>query len=611
MSAAPVCSLPPLSADLLLIHAPAVFEFRERRDIYFPFLGTSGDVPITPLYEYFPIGFKTLERYLTERGHTVRLLNLSTLLLRYPKLAIELVIQAFDTRLVGIDLHWMVHVQGSLAIAERIKALRPELSILFGGTSATYYAEELIRMPQIDMVVRGYDTHEPMATLLAARKHGGDLASVPNLLWKSREGGVRANPLSHLPDSFSCGIDWSVQPDAPERRTPPIREFLSTQNAGCAYNCPWCGGSRDAFRRVFQRRRAMARKPLEEVAYEFDTMNRLSGVESYHFYSVGSYNESKAGLDHFLDRVKQSGFKSISYEQFHLTPEPILRRMVAANKRTIITLSPQSHDLRIAKLSGRGVYTNEEMEAWIERALEIGVAQVDVWYFIGMPEQDERSVTETVNYCHRLLSRFAGAPVNPMICPMIPFLDPASTFFEQPEKHGYRVFHRTASEHSRGMQRASIVNRINYETQWLSRADLVRVGFTAVRRLMEHKAEERRLPASWVRSYNSNVDDAIEFIGVVHEADSLTDPQERRSALEELGDDIRRRNDAVLFAGVRNQAFPVNREIGGRWFDELGWAAADLDVATGVGASQGEDSLSLSRRDPAYMTRGTLPSPAD
>ena len=26
----------------------------ERRDIYFPFLGTSGDVPITPLYEYFP-----------------------------------------------------------------------------------------------------------------------------------------------------------------------------------------------------------------------------------------------------------------------------------------------------------------------------------------------------------------------------------------------------------------------------------------------------------------------------------------------------------------------------------------------------------------------------
>ena len=49
-----------LTADLLLLHAPAFFDFRDRRDIYFPFLGTSGDVPITPLYEYFPIGFKML-----------------------------------------------------------------------------------------------------------------------------------------------------------------------------------------------------------------------------------------------------------------------------------------------------------------------------------------------------------------------------------------------------------------------------------------------------------------------------------------------------------------------------------------------------------------------
>lgn len=112
----PRSSLPPLSADLLLLHAPAVFEFRKRRDIYFPFLGTSGDVPITPLYEYFPVGFKTLQRYLNERGHRVELLNLSSLFLRYPDLSLETVVDALDVRVVGIDLHWMVHVQGSLAV---------------------------------------------------------------------------------------------------------------------------------------------------------------------------------------------------------------------------------------------------------------------------------------------------------------------------------------------------------------------------------------------------------------------------------------------------------------------------------------------------------------
>ena len=60
--------LPTLRADLVLLHAPAFFDFRNRRDIYFPFLGTSGDVPITPLYEYFPVGFKTLQRFLGDRA---------------------------------------------------------------------------------------------------------------------------------------------------------------------------------------------------------------------------------------------------------------------------------------------------------------------------------------------------------------------------------------------------------------------------------------------------------------------------------------------------------------------------------------------------------------
>lgn len=575
-------NLPPLKADLILLHAPAVFEFRHRRDIYFPFLGTSGDVPITPLYEYFPVGFKTLQRYLSERDHDVKLLNLSSLLLRYPTLDFDSVVDALDTPFVGIDLHWMIHVQGSLGVAERIKERRPDIKILFGGISSTYYADELIRYPFIDIVVRGYDTHEPMDDLLDAQARGEDFSNIPNLIWKSADGQVRDNPFTHKPDAYSCGIDWSVQPPSPGRGASlPIRELLSTQNAGCAYNCGWCGGSREAFKRVFKRKRAMARKPHDEVNYEFDTMAQVQNLETYHFYSVGSYNESKAGMEHFLDRVAETNFKSISYEQFHLTPDPVLKRMAEANKRTIITLSPESHDPKVAKLAGRGVYSNEEMEDWLARAMDYGISEVDIWYFVGMPEQDERSVEETVDYCIHLLEKFRGKNINPMVCPMIPFLDPASTFFEYPEQNGYRVFFRTAEEHRRGMESASIINRTNYETKWLSRKDLVHVGFRAVRRLMEAKADLSFLPRTFVGDYVKKIDDALEFIDVVHEADCIGDPASRAAALEELGDEIQRRNELVLFGGVMNQAFPVNREIGGRWFDELGW---EPDVLSGVEA---------------------------
>ena len=574
--------LPTLRADLALLHAPAFFDFRDRRDIYFPFLGTSGDVPITPLYEYFPVGFKTLQRFLGDRGHDVRIINLSTVLLRYPGIDFDALVHALDARVVGIDLHWMVHVQGSLAVAERIKRLGIDTRILLGGISSTYYAEELIRYPFVDMVMRGYDTHEPMAALLTEMKRSNDLGRIPNLIWKSADGEIHDNGFAYTPDSYGCGIDWAKQPQPVATRSLPIRELLSTQNAGCSYNCPWCGGSRDAFRRINKRTRAMARKPAAEISYEFQSIRTLSNPEQYYFYSVGSYNESKQGMEFFIDEVARTGVKSISYEQFHLTADSTLKRMAEANKRTVITLSPESHDLRISKLAGRGVYSNDELEAWLDRALGYGIHQVDIWYFVGMPEQDEPSVMKSVEYCDRLLRMFKGRRVNPMICPMIPFLDPASTFFEYPDEHGYRVFHRTAEQHRRGMERASIINRINYETRWLSRPDLVRVGFNAVRRLMEAKAAAGTLPRGIVGAYNRKIDDALAFIGVVHEADGIADARVRARELDALGDEILKRNNEVLFSGVMNQAVPINRQIGGRWFDELGWEAQDLEAAQGL-----------------------------
>jgi clorobiocin biosynthesis protein CloN6 len=564
-------NVPILKTDLLLLHPPGTYDFRDRRDIYFPFLGTSGDVPITPLYEYFPIGFATLKRFLSDRDHEVKIINVSTLLLRYPQIDMNALIHAFDSLLIGIDLHWMVHVQGSLALAEQIKKIRKDIPLIFGGISATYYAEQLIRYPFVDMVMRGYDTHEPMSCLLDTLKQHKRVDAIPNLLWKSKDGQICNNGISHSPQIYTCGAAWEKQPSSLTKKISTIREFLSTQNVGCSYNCGWCGGSRDAFKRIYKQKKSVMRKPLQEIEQEFDSLKKVSEIDKYYFYSIGSYNETKRRMGFFLDKVGETNFKSVGYEQYHLTSEKVLKTMVKANMRTVITLSPESHDLKVAKLAGRGVYTNDEMEKWIEKALNHGIYKVDVWYFVGMPEQDEKSVMETVDYCRHLLHLFKGNAVNPMICPMIPFLDPGSSFFEDPEKYGYRLYHKTLEEHRFAMTRASIINRINYETKMLTREDLVRVGYKAVRRLMEEKAAVGLLPDSWVNKYIGKIDDALEFIPIVHEADCISDEKDRQRELERLGDEILLRNNSILFGGVANQAFPVNREIGGRWFDEIGW----------------------------------------
>lgn len=575
-------AFPTIHADLVLVHPPAFFDFRDRDDIYFPYLSTSGDVPITPLYEYFPLGFKSLQRSLSEQGHDVKIINLSSVLLKFPGIDITALLKSIDAKLLGLDLHWMVHVHGGLEIAALLKSIHKDVPVIFGGISSTYYANQLIRYPFIDMVMRGYNTLEPMAALLQALRRGNGLDLVANLLWKDQSRGIVDNGFSYLPDIYSCGTDWSNLPAESGLQTLPILEALSTQNAGCSFNCGWCGGSRDAFRRIYRRpaeKRAMARKLADEIAYEFATMARIPNLNKYHFYSVGSYNEPLSAMKGFLRHVAEANFKSVSYEQFHLTSDELLKDMARSNKKTFITLSPESHDMKVAKLAGRGVYSPDQMEKWIAKALDFGIAGIDVWYFIGMPEQDEKSVTETVDYCQRLLKMFQGSQVSPLICPMIPFLDPASNFFEYPEKHGYKVFYKTVEEHRRGMERASLINRINYETNWLSRKELVTVGYQAVKRLTQLKGDVGALAGSVAGTVIRKIDDALAFMAVVHEIDCIADRAARERAMAGLRDEIKNRNNSIFYGGVANQAFPINREIGGRWFDEMLFDAPTLEAA--------------------------------
>lgn len=60
------------------------FRLRHHRESFFHPLRTLDDVPIKPAYEYSPIDSQTLHRFLSDRGHGVKLVNLSTLSLSSP-----------------------------------------------------------------------------------------------------------------------------------------------------------------------------------------------------------------------------------------------------------------------------------------------------------------------------------------------------------------------------------------------------------------------------------------------------------------------------------------------------------------------------------------------
>src|SRR5574340_117056 len=110
-------------ADLVLLHAPSVYDFRETSIMYGP---VSDLVPSSPIFEMYPLGFTTIGEYMERHGLNVKIVNLAVLMLSKRNFDVERAIRELDPVAFGIDLHWAPHAHGSIEIARSTSKLRLE-----------------------------------------------------------------------------------------------------------------------------------------------------------------------------------------------------------------------------------------------------------------------------------------------------------------------------------------------------------------------------------------------------------------------------------------------------------------------------------------------------
>jgi len=256
--------------DLVLLHAPSVYDFRERSIMFGP---VSDMVPSTPIFEMYPLGFTTMAEYMERHGLRVRIVNLAVLMLNKPDFDVEAYLRSMDPVAFGIDLHWLPHCHGSIEVAKIVKKLHPKTPVIFGGLSASYFHEELITYDAVDYVVRGDSTEEPMTRLMWSLKRGGGIGDIPNVTWKDASGGVVVNDLSWVPaDMNAISLDYSFNMKSVIRYRDmmgalPFKDWLrypvcaSLTCRGCTHDCVTCGGSATAFRESFGRDKIAFRDP--------------------------------------------------------------------------------------------------------------------------------------------------------------------------------------------------------------------------------------------------------------------------------------------------------------------------------------------------------------
>jgi B12-binding domain/radical SAM domain protein len=482
--------------DLILLHAPHIYDFRKIPQLFGP---VSDLVLATPAFEMYPVGLSTIGEHLEKAGYKIRVVNIAWRMVRSAKFDAEKFIAKLKAPIFGIDLHWMVHAHGSIEIARIVKKYHPDSKIILGGFSATRFWKEVIEYPEVDFIMRGDSTEEPMRMFMGALKTG-DLASVPNLVWKDDDGRVQENPFSYIPKDISnvMGNHYgfmvrqvlryrdlaSVVPFKGWLKYPVTAVFTSR---GCNYECIFCSGSKTGMA-GFANRTEPARRTPEDIAND---IHNISQITRGPILLVGDIREGgDARARKLLDLIKKDRVKNtLMFEAFNPIPPDFIKEMAQATPGFSLDMSPESHDPEVREVSLGRNFSNQAMERMIQAALDNNVNRVEIFFMIGLHKQDKQSVLDTVDYCEELLQKFnADKRLFLFMGHQAPFMAPGSPAFEHPEKYGFRLLYKTFEEHRQALVLPSWKYQLNYETEWLSQKEITEVTYEAIDRLTQLKA---------------------------------------------------------------------------------------------------------------------------
>jgi hypothetical protein len=432
-----------LPMNALLLHVPKGFSSDDWRHNYINIM---------------PMGVFSIAHFARARGHDVKVMNAAVY--RDRDAAFRLILRRIaegDIRVIGMPIHWHLSAHDVCAVATRIKTEVPNCRIVFGGNTASVFAEEFLQAcAAADGVIRG-DGELPFAAYLdeiAQRARTQDLSNVPNLCW--RRGGIPTT--NHdvyvaARDELSS-FDFSptdVLPDIAEYANGPgmleamrgkpfdligerieDRCFFLNVGRGCSLSCVYCAGSRVSFARYFHR---------GEVAYRsidavLETVRRAAGAGFRKLHVC--FDAPRDGKDDYFAslfaRIRQEVPHDMSmfFETYDLPTTRFLEAMSASFREAVAIVSPCFFDPeRMRRYKGYR-FTREEMERTLRTIGEYPNLKAFVYFAITPLERwDEAAIVERAGYM-RYLARAYGCRASAM-----PILaEPGSPWVAFPELFG-------------------------------------------------------------------------------------------------------------------------------------------------------------------------------
>ncbi len=297
-------------------------------------------------------------------------------------------------RLVGISLKWFHHVHRALVLARTLRRIDPDIRIVVGGNSATYWWQELIAFDCIDHIVLG-DGELPLLALCQG------VPDPPNCVHRGHRG--PRPKLAYVQGPTNSDDVYYSDFD---------RLFLSQRDRhafsgwvapgkGCAESCMYCAGARRNQQADFGRVNPSLRSP-ESVCRDHAEIAPRTWQMRYDFSgsSVEFLQRSWAGVDlsrhsctYFLWGVPQVGLIDALARAF-------------AQVHVVIDVGCFSEQQR-HHLIGRGILkacaSDAQILLLVDECRRYDTLDIEVSGIAGLPSATAETLREEVRLVERVL----------------------------------------------------------------------------------------------------------------------------------------------------------------------------------------------------------------
>lgn len=360
--------------DLLVIQPPASF---------------NNQSPVLP-QNSVGIGMLTILAYIKSKGFSGKVIHFPRAFEDgYKEEEVFEKVKEMNPRVISIGLNWLHFSEGAIQVAEKLRKICPDTTILIGGQHASLFAEEIVRKTEaLDGVLLG-ESERTLARVLETKKDGCREVDkkIPGVI--TVDGENRPPEIVEELDSLPFYTYDDVWPYRKE-----ICAALDTVRGECIRDCSYCIASKT--NSIQGRKKFTAHSP-KYLADQVEVFYK-SGIENVTiqdpFCMIGQ-DKIEEFCNHLVD-------KKIKLKQINIFIEPMTFRdstVDALNSiAEMVTLDYglETGSAAIAKGIGRE-YDKDKILKEISKLSKKGI-KISTWWMTGLPGDNRASIEDSMSY---------------------------------------------------------------------------------------------------------------------------------------------------------------------------------------------------------------------